>query len=141
MALGLMQPAKKAAERRGRIAIFGGAQNETQGRRNQPGKVFNRRKPTGPVGPAAVVDKGYTTKDAWGRDYTLNLNDGVQPEGNLWSTFTPDINPYTGEYSSQGANPRPYDYGTLSTGARGYFDPATGKWMFEDSGNSDDSGD
>lgn len=133
-----MQPAEKAAGRRQRVAIFGGAQNETQGRRHKAGKIFNRRKPTGPQGPATPSKPAYTVKDPWGRDYNLKLNEGVVPEGNQWQTFTPDINPYTGEYASQGPNAMQYDYGTLATGARGYYDPITGKFTFQDFGERND---
>ena len=132
--VGVAQPAAKAAERRTRVAVFGGSTNKQVGRRNQAGKVFNRRNKAnnGPVQKA-----GFYGKD--GAD--LGLNEGVTPEGNLWNTWTPDMNIYTdkptGPMAASDSDPNaPYgQVGTLSSGARGFYSPTTGKFIFYDYGD------
>jgi hypothetical protein len=129
----------KAENRRERVAIFGGSQNKAIGRRSQKGKKFNRRKPTGPQGPSKAPDTGYT--GANGAD--LGLNEGVTPEGNLWQTWTPATNPYTGQLSGPfETGSGSYQIGTLSTGAQGYYDPKTGKFQSYDPfyADTDDDG-
>ncbi len=109
----------KATTRRQRVAIFGGAQSELQGRRSQEGKVFNRRNQ-----PVTGGDTGPTYTGAGGAD--LGLEEGVTPVGNLWQTWTPT------------AEEEDIQYGTLSTGATGYYDPTTGRFIYYDFGDEND---
>lgn len=96
--------------------MFGGSTNKQVGRRTQAGKVFNRRNQPN------VAAKKAGFYGAGGAD--LGLNEGVIPEGNLWHTWTPD---------APGSQ-----YGTLSTGASGYYSPTTGKFIFQDFNSTDD---
>ena len=114
---GLAQPAAKAAERRTRVSVFGGSLNKKQGRRTTAGKVFNRRN-TKPTGQSNSTSPTYTGSNG----VDLGLKEGVVPEGNLYNTWTP--NPSLSDSNQT--------YGTLSTGAEGFYDPNTGKFVYYD---------